>query len=171
MGHVPIPFVPGHEVTGTVVALGEGAKGLKSDKRVDLAGPLIAVSHATNVFPVTNTCAPLLRGPLLGAMAALRIVFELSGRGFALCPMRWTLQKWDRSCAAGITVFSPFLIMKCPPPPVSGSLASVDWDTWRSNSPTNGVVKYMPSPPAKARKRKRGNWALITCTTAGRMGR
>ena len=66
----------------------------------DLAGSLIAVSPATNVFPVTNTCASLLRGPLLGDMAALRIGFEPSGRGFALCPMRWTWQKWDRSCAA-----------------------------------------------------------------------
>src|SRR5258707_1086176 len=30
------PFVPGHEVTGTVVALGEGAKGLKIGQRVGL---------------------------------------------------------------------------------------------------------------------------------------
>jgi uncharacterized zinc-type alcohol dehydrogenase-like protein len=30
------PFVPGHEVTGTVVALGERAKGLKIGQRVGL---------------------------------------------------------------------------------------------------------------------------------------
>src|SRR3974390_481035 len=30
------PFVPGHEVAGTVVALGEGAKGLKIGQRVGL---------------------------------------------------------------------------------------------------------------------------------------
>ena len=30
------PFVPGHEVTGTVVALGEGAKGLNIGQRVGL---------------------------------------------------------------------------------------------------------------------------------------
>ena len=30
------PFVPGHEVTGTVVALGEAAKGLKLGQRVGL---------------------------------------------------------------------------------------------------------------------------------------
>ena len=58
------------------------------DSASDSAGSLIAVSHATNVFPVSNTCAPLLREPLLGAVAALRIAFELSGLGFALCPMR-----------------------------------------------------------------------------------
>src|SRR5437588_12850115 len=31
------PFVPGHEVTGTVVALGEPTKGLKIGQRVRLA--------------------------------------------------------------------------------------------------------------------------------------
>src|SRR5258708_19790909 len=30
------PFVPGHEVTGTIVALGEAAKGLKIGQRVGL---------------------------------------------------------------------------------------------------------------------------------------
>ena len=32
------PFVPGHEVTGTVAALGDGAKGLKIGQRVGLVG-------------------------------------------------------------------------------------------------------------------------------------
>src|SRR3954465_14168303 len=57
------PFVPGHEVTGTIVALGEAAMGLKIGQGVGLGCFAHSCFSATNVFPATNTCAPPLRGP------------------------------------------------------------------------------------------------------------
>ena len=57
------PFVPGHEVTGTVVALGEAAKGLKLGQRVGLGWSSQSSWLATNAFPGSNTFALPLRGP------------------------------------------------------------------------------------------------------------
>jgi alcohol/geraniol dehydrogenase (NADP+) len=93
-------FVPGHEVTGTVVALGEAAKGLKIGQRVGLGWFAHSCLACHECLSGDQHLCATAQGTLLGAMAALRIVFELSGHGFALCPMRWTWQKWDRSCAA-----------------------------------------------------------------------
>src|SRR5260370_8794260 len=50
------PFVPGHEVTGTVVALGEAAKGLKVVQRVGLGW----FSHSSLHCPQCLSRAPHL---------------------------------------------------------------------------------------------------------------
>src|SRR5262249_28791322 len=94
------PFVPGHEVTGTVVALGEAAKGLKIGQRVGLGWTAESCLACHECLSGDQHLAPRPRARLSDAMAVLQIVSQLSGRGFGLCLMPSTLPKRGRSCAA-----------------------------------------------------------------------
>jgi NADPH:quinone reductase-like Zn-dependent oxidoreductase len=98
-GMTNYPFVPGHEVTGTVVAMGEAAKGLKIGQRVGLGWTAHSCLH---------TYAPLVRGLLSDATVASPIAFAPSGRGFVLCPMRSTSQKSDHSSAGASLYLRPY---------------------------------------------------------------
>src|SRR5277367_772791 len=55
------PFVPGHEVTDTVAALGDEAKGLKIGQRWGWAGRRTGAPLATSAFPATTICMPTCR--------------------------------------------------------------------------------------------------------------
>jgi uncharacterized zinc-type alcohol dehydrogenase-like protein len=108
------PFVPGHEVTGTVVALGDAAKGLKIGQRVGLGW----FSHSC------LACHECLSGEQHLCSTAQGTIVGRHG-GFAdRVRAQWT---WVRPLpdnldqaeagpllCGGITVFSPFLIHEVP---------------------------------------------------------
>jgi len=72
-GMTKYPFVPGHEIVGKIVALGEHTKRLKIGDRVGLGIRRVA-ANASSVFPATKTSVSRRRPPLSVAM-------EVSPRG------------------------------------------------------------------------------------------
>ena len=113
-GMTKYPFVPGHEVTGTIVALGDAAKGLKLGQRVGLGW----MSHSC------LACHECLSGDQHLCADAQGTIVGRHG-GFAdRVRAQWT---WVRPLppaldpattgpllCGGVTVFAPFLIHTIP---------------------------------------------------------
>ena len=70
-GMTQYPFVPGHEIVGEVVALGNEVKNLKKG---DLAGFRVLVCIVTNVWMAVTTSAIHQNKRLLEDMAVLQIM-------------------------------------------------------------------------------------------------
>ena len=67
------PLVPGHEVIGTIAAMGQDVKNLKSDKLSALAGTQAIVIIVSLPKAVIKIYAQTPPQPLLGIMADLQI--------------------------------------------------------------------------------------------------
>src|SRR6266851_7088977 len=113
-GMTQYPFVPGHEVTGTIVALGDAAKGLKIGQRVGLGWS----SHSC------LACHECLSGDHHLCFTPQWTIVGRHG-GFAdRVRAQWTwvrplpdvldLAKTGPLLCGGVTVFSPFLIHNVP---------------------------------------------------------
>jgi alcohol/geraniol dehydrogenase (NADP+) len=75
------PFVPGHEVTGTVSALGEEGKGLKIGQKVGLGWFSHSCLSCHECLSGDHHLCSTAQGALSLGMAALPTVFALSGHG------------------------------------------------------------------------------------------
>jgi uncharacterized zinc-type alcohol dehydrogenase-like protein len=113
-GLTKYPFVPGHEVAGTVVALGQEAKGLKLGQRVGLGWFAYSCLHCHQCLSGDHHLCPSGQGTIVGRHG-----------GFAdRVRAQWT---WVRPLAdaldpaktgpllcGGVTVFAPFLLHHVP---------------------------------------------------------
>lgn len=96
------PFVPGHEAVGTVVALGEEARGSRLASVWASGGRLIAVSRVTSACPEITISARLIKAPWWAATAAFRIDCASNGPGHVRYPTGSISRKPVRCYAAAI---------------------------------------------------------------------
>ena len=108
-GMSKFPFVPGHEAVGTVVALGEAAKGLKIGQRVGvgwsayscLACPECLSGHH-------NLCAHNI-GTIVGRHGGFADRLRVQWTWARPLPAALDMAKAGPLMCGGITVFAPFL--------------------------------------------------------------
>lgn len=108
-GFSAYPFVPGHEVVGTIVALGAGAKGLQMGQRVGLGWFSGSCMHCTTCMSGNHNLCPTVEQTMIGRYG-----------GFAdrvRCNWEWAIPLPDSQAAksagplfcGGITVFNPII--------------------------------------------------------------
>src|SRR5438552_4900637 len=114
MGHVPIPFVPGHEVTGTVVALGEAAKGLKIGQRVGLGWFAHSCLSCHECLSGDQHLCATAQGTIVGRHGGFADRVRAQWPWVRPLPDALDLAKVGPLLCGGITVFSPFLIHEVP---------------------------------------------------------
>jgi uncharacterized zinc-type alcohol dehydrogenase-like protein len=104
------PFVPGHEVTGTVVALGEAAKGLKIGQRVGLGWFSHSCLACHECLSGEQHLCPTGQGTIVGRHGGFADRVRAQWTWVRPLPDALDLSKVGPLLCGGITVFSPFLI-------------------------------------------------------------
>jgi len=108
------PFVPGHEVTGTVVALGQGAKGLKIGQRVGLGWFSHSCLACHECLSGEQHLCTTAQGTIVGRHGGFADYVRAQWTWVRPLPDALDLAKVGPLLCGGITVFSPFLIHHLP---------------------------------------------------------
>src|SRR5712675_908464 len=108
------PFVPGHEVTGTVVALGEATKGLKIGQRVGLGWTAHSCLHCHECLSGDQHLCATAQGTIVGRHGGFADRVRAQWPWVRPLPDALDLAKVGPLLCGGITVFSPFLIHELP---------------------------------------------------------
>ncbi|HWV99420.1 MAG TPA: NAD(P)-dependent alcohol dehydrogenase [Candidatus Acidoferrum sp.] len=109
------PFVPGHEVAGTVVALGEGAKGLKIGQRVGLGWFSHSCLACHECLSGEQHLCATSQGTIVGRHGGFADRVRAQWTWVRPLPDALDLAKVGPLLCGGITVFSPLLIHDLPP--------------------------------------------------------
>jgi uncharacterized zinc-type alcohol dehydrogenase-like protein len=104
------PFVPGHEVTGTVAALGEAAKGLKIGQRVGLGWFSHSCLHCHECLSGEQHLCATGQGTIVGRHGGFADRVRAQWTWVRPLPDALDLAKVGPLLCGGITVFSPLLI-------------------------------------------------------------
>jgi len=113
-GMTQYPFVPGHEVTGTVVALGEEAKGLKIGQRVGLGWFSHSCLACHECLSGDQHLCTTAQGTIVGRHGGFADRVRAQWPWVRPLPDELDLAKVGPLLCGGITVFSPFLIHQVP---------------------------------------------------------
>jgi len=108
------PFVPGHEVTGTIVALGDAAKGLKTGQRVGLgwwSNSCLACHECLSGDQ--NLCATA-QGTIIGRHGGFADRVRAQWVWVRPLPEALDMAKTGPLLCGGVTVFAPLLIHHVP---------------------------------------------------------
>ena len=138
------PIVPGHEVAGTVAAVGRNVTRLQ--RRRSGRGRLVRQQlHGCRVVPAGRS-QPVLPSPGYFRIAGpLRRVRRSRPRstscGRRRFPPRLDIGKAGPLFCGGITVFNPILQADVKPVDRVGSSASAAWATWPCSSWTSGAAR------------------------------
>ncbi len=108
------PFVPGHEVTGTVVALGEGAKGLQIGQRVGLGWFSHSCLACHECLSGEQNLCSTAQGTIIGRHGGFADRVRAQWTWVRPLPDALDLAKVGPLLCGGITVFAPFLIHDVP---------------------------------------------------------
>src|SRR4051812_16368448 len=108
------PFVPGHEVTGTVVALGGAAKGLKIGQRVGLGWTAHSCLACHECLSGEQHLCATAQGTIVGRHGGFADRVRAQWTWVRPLPDALDLAKVGPLLCGGITVFSPFLIHNVP---------------------------------------------------------
>jgi uncharacterized zinc-type alcohol dehydrogenase-like protein len=108
------PFVPGHEVTGTVAALGDGAKGLKIGQRVGLGWWSHSCLSCHQCLSGDHNLCPTAEGTILGRHGGFADRVRAQWTWVRPIPEALDLAKTGPLLCGGVTVFAPFLIHNVP---------------------------------------------------------
>jgi uncharacterized zinc-type alcohol dehydrogenase-like protein len=108
------PFVPGHEVTGTVVALGEGAKGLKIGQRVGLGWFSQSCLACHECLSGQHNLCATAQGTIVGRHGGFADRVRAQWTWVRPLPEGLDLAKVGPLLCGGVTVFAPFLIHDLP---------------------------------------------------------
>src|SRR5690242_13978516 len=109
------PFVPGHEVTGTVVALGDATKGLKIVQRVGLGWFSHSCLACHECLSGEQHLCATAQGTIMGRHGGFADHVRAQWTWVRPLPDVLDLAKVGPLLCGGITVFSPFLIHNVPP--------------------------------------------------------
>jgi uncharacterized zinc-type alcohol dehydrogenase-like protein len=109
------PFVPGHEVTGTVVALGAEAKGLKIGQRVGLGWFAHSCLACHECLSGEQHLCATGQGTIVGRHGGFADRVRAQWTWVRPLPDALDLAKAGPLLCGGITVFSPLLIHDVPP--------------------------------------------------------
>jgi uncharacterized zinc-type alcohol dehydrogenase-like protein len=108
------PFVPGHEVTGTVVALGEQAKGLKIGQRVGLGWTAHSCLACHECLSGQQHLCATGQGTIVGRHGGFADRVRAQWTWVRPLPDALDMEKTGPLLCGGITVFAPFLIHELP---------------------------------------------------------
>jgi uncharacterized zinc-type alcohol dehydrogenase-like protein len=108
------PFVPGHEVTGTVVALGEQAKGLKIGQRVGLGWFSYSCLACHECLSGEQHLCATGQGTIVGRHGGFADRVRAQWTWVRPLPDALDLAKVGPLLCGGITVFSPLQIHNVP---------------------------------------------------------
>ncbi|HEX4263756.1 MAG TPA: NAD(P)-dependent alcohol dehydrogenase [Verrucomicrobiae bacterium] len=108
------PFVPGHEVTGTVVALGEEAKGLKIGQRVGVGWTANSCLACHECLSGDHHLCATAQGTIVGRHGGFADRVRAQWTWARPLPDALDLAKTGPLLCGGVTVFAPFLIHNVP---------------------------------------------------------
>jgi uncharacterized zinc-type alcohol dehydrogenase-like protein len=108
------PFVPGHEVAGTVVALGEAAKGLNIGQRVGLGWFSHSCLACHECLSGQHNLCATAQGTIVGRHGGFADRVRAQWAWVRPLPDALDLAKVGPMLCGGITVFAPFLIHNVP---------------------------------------------------------
>lgn len=109
------PFVPGHEVTGTVVALGGEAKGLKIGQRVGVGWSAYSCLSCPQCLAGDHNLCPATQGTIVGRHGGFAERVRCQWTWVRPLPEALDAAKAGPLLCGGITVFTPFLAFQIPP--------------------------------------------------------
>jgi alcohol/geraniol dehydrogenase (NADP+) len=113
-GMSQFPFVPGHEVTGTVVALGTAAKGLKMGQRVGLGWTAHSCLGCHECLSGDHHLCATAQGTIIGRHGGFADRVRAQWTWVRPLPETLDMSKVGPLLCGGITVFAPFLIHNMP---------------------------------------------------------
>lgn len=113
-GMTHYPFVPGHEVTGTVVAMGEAAKGLKIGQRVGLGWTAHSCLHCHECLSGNQHLCATGQGTIVGRHGGFADRVRAQWAWVRPLPDALDVDKTGPLLCGGITVFAPLLIHNVP---------------------------------------------------------
>ncbi len=103
------PFVPGHEAVGTVVALGEHAKGLKIGQRVGIGWTAYSCQSCPQCLSGANNLCAQNQGTIVGRHGGFADRLRAQWPWVRPLPEALDPAKTGPLLCGGITVFAPFL--------------------------------------------------------------
>src|SRR5206468_3204905 len=113
-GMTNYPFVPGHEVTGTVVAMGEAAKGLKIGQRVGLGWTARSCLHCHECLSGDQHLCAAGQGTIVGRHGGFADRVRAQWTWVRPLPDALDMAQVGPLLCGGITVFAPLLIHDVP---------------------------------------------------------
>lgn len=109
------PFVPGHEVTGTIVALGEAAKGLKIGQRVGLGWWAHSCLACHECLSGNQNLCATAQGTIIGRHGGFADRVRAQWAWVRPLPEALDMATTGPLLCGGVTVFAPFLVHHVPP--------------------------------------------------------
>jgi alcohol/geraniol dehydrogenase (NADP+) len=109
-GMTKFPFVPGHEVTGTVAALGSEAKGLKIGQRVGLGWWAHSCLSCHECLSGDHHLCSTVEGTIFGRHGGFADRVRAQWTWVRPIPEALDMAKAGPLLCGGVTVFAPFLI-------------------------------------------------------------
>ncbi|MGH7968800.1 MAG: NADPH-dependent aldehyde reductase Ahr, partial [Limisphaerales bacterium] len=113
-GMTQYPFVPGHEVAGTVVALGDAAKGLKVGQRVGLGWTAHSCLACHECLSGDQHLCANAQGTIVGRHGGFADRVRAQWTWVRPLPDALDLAKVGPLLCGGITVFAPLLVHNIP---------------------------------------------------------
>jgi uncharacterized zinc-type alcohol dehydrogenase-like protein len=109
------PFVPGHEVIGTVAALGDQAKGLKLGQRVGLGWSSNSCLSCHQCLSGDHHLCPTVQATIVGRHGGFADRVRAQWTWVRPIPEALDPAKTGPLFCGGVTVFAPLLIHNLPP--------------------------------------------------------
>src|SRR4051794_3570209 len=113
-GTTQFPFVPGHEVTGTVVALGDAAKGLKIGQRVGLGWFAHSCLSCYQCLSGDQNLCAAAQGTITGRHGGFADRVRAQWTWVRPLPDALDMEKTGPLLCGGTTVFAPLQIHSVP---------------------------------------------------------
>jgi len=114
-GMTAYPFVPGHEVSGTVIALGNAAKGLKIGQRVGLGWSAHSCLSCQECLSGDHQLCPTTQPTIVGPHGGFADRVRAQWTWVRPLPDALDAAKVGPLLCGGITVFAPLLIHNISP--------------------------------------------------------
>jgi len=114
-GMTAYPFVPGHEVSGTVIALGNAAKGLKIGQRVGLGWSAHSCLSCQECLSGDHQLCPTTQPTIVGRHGGFADRVRAQWTWVRPLPDALDAAKVGPLLCGGITVFAPLLIHNISP--------------------------------------------------------
>ena len=108
-GMSQFPLVPGHEAVGTVLALGENAKGLKVGQRVGVGWTASSCLWCRECLSGDHNLCPTAQGTIVGRYGGFADLLRAQWTWVRPIPDALDLAKAGPLLCGGVTVFNPFL--------------------------------------------------------------
>jgi len=109
-GMTAYPFVPGHEAVGTVVAVGEHAKGLKVGQKVGVGWTAFSCLSCPECVAGNHHLCPSNQGTIVGRPGAFADRLRVQWIWARPLPEGLDLAKTGPLLCGGVTVYAPFLV-------------------------------------------------------------